>query len=89
MLSRWCLKMGKEKFYVTRKKIMSELNKNEILETNTANFGLIVERMYAVTFEISNNVPLQRFRQAGKWNHWVKKIPEDDKDLLAKYHSKL
>lgn len=89
MLSRWCLKMGKEKFYVTRKKIMSELNKNEILETNTANFGLIVERMYAVTFEISNNVPLQRFRQAGKWNHWVKKIPEDDKELLAKYHSKL
>ena len=74
ILSHWCLKMGKEKFYVTRKKIVSELNKNEILETNTANFGLIVERMYAVIFKISNNAPLQRFCQAGKWNHWVKKI---------------
>ena len=53
------------------------------------NFGLIVERIYWVIFEVTNDIPLQRFRQAGKWNNWLTKLSDQDKNNLSKFHDKL
>ena len=81
--------MGCEKSYVSRKEIVLKCNHKQVSQSNTVNFWLIVERIFSVIFEITNDVPLQRFRQAGKWNHWVKNLSSADKENLSKYYYKL
>ena len=87
-LSRWCVSVGCEKAYVSRKDIVKKCNNKQVLQSNTVHFSLIVERMFTVIFEITNDVPLRRFRQAGRWNQWLGNLSSVDKENLSKYHYK-
>ena len=81
--------MGREKTYVSRKEIVEKCNNKQVMQSNTVHFWLIVERIFTVIFEITNDVPLRRFRQAGKWNHWLENLSLLDKEILSNYHYKL
>jgi len=86
-LSSWCLEVGKSSESISKHTIFNKLKSRGITAENTVNFQLVVDKIYDIIFEIIEKVPLQRFRQSGRYNQWTNNLsPRVRNDFLSNYN---